>query len=243
MKTTIFIGSCDKSDHLLAIATILSRLGRKVLLVDATTSQWMSYRIGKWAEKIKIVSWSGFDVAVNIMNWEELEERTACSGESVFMYDDVIVDTDRVVFCEPQRWSEAEHRLLTQTMERYCVHKNIEWLHTFNIVQNEEEKLTFIPVMLRELDDDDFEFVAERYRSAFTHEWASAVISIPDDEVDWVAKLTYEYEEFIALHEYAKQTKIAWRQLCELIVGPIADKSWKQCLKTDRKGRTNYAAM
>ena len=43
MKKIAFIGSYDKTDFLLYVAKILTRMGKKVLIVDATITQKAKY--------------------------------------------------------------------------------------------------------------------------------------------------------------------------------------------------------
>ena len=67
MEQISFIGVNDKKDLLLNVAKVISKLGKKVLIVDATLMQRLRYIIPKISSIPTYVSeYDGVDVAVRI---------------------------------------------------------------------------------------------------------------------------------------------------------------------------------
>ena len=244
MAKGIFIGACDKSIHLIALATFLTRLGRKVLLVDATITQRLAYYTGlQQTRHISILNWNGIDVMGDTVNWADMEQGMERQGGDLSFYDDVIIDTDRSTFGNAKQWQAADVRFMTHTLERYALYRNIEWLQTVQLHDN-GEPLEFISLQLRSVDPDaEAAFIAELYHSGFSHRWVREPIAIAEGEQDWIAQMEHEHEGRFEAASYMRSTKRAWRALTECFTGELPDKVWKRCLRTEKKGRNRYAAM
>ncbi|MBN3527466.1 ParA family protein [Paenibacillus apiarius] len=244
MAKGIFIGACDKSIHLIALATFLTRLERKVLLVDATMTQRLGYYTGLQQKRhISILSWNGIDVMCNTTNWADMEQGLERHGGDLSLYDDVIIDTDRSAFGNAKQWRAADIRFMTHTLERYALYRNIEWLQAVQLHDN-GEPLEFISLQLRSVEPDaEAAFIAELYHSGFSHRWIREPIAIVEGEQDWAAQMGHEHEGRFEAASYMRSTKKAWRALTECFTGQLPDKVWRRCLKTGKKGRIRYAAM
>lgn len=67
MKTIGFIGGYDKLDFLLYVARILTLADKRVILIDATTTQKTKYVVPTISPtQSYITEFEGFDVAVRI---------------------------------------------------------------------------------------------------------------------------------------------------------------------------------
>ncbi|MBG9792676.1 CO dehydrogenase maturation protein [Paenibacillus dendritiformis] len=237
MTSAVFIGSMDKSEHLIAVCTLLARMQRKVLLIDGTRAQWGAYRVAGPNPSMNLIRWNGFDVLTGCSNLIDAFRILEREDEAPPSYDDVLVDTDSAVFFAPAQWAEADCRFLCQTPERYHIAKNKEWLAAFQRNQK-GEPLTFIPVLFRSVEPkSELAFVKELYQSGFEQIWSEASVVIPEDERDWSAKLGQEHAGTLRLQSFAPGTKSAWRELAEQIAGRLGDKEWRRCLKAKTKGR------
>lgn len=244
MTIGIFVGACDKSDHVVALATFLTRLEKKVLIVDATTTRRIGMEIGLLTQSpIPIMSWNGYDVLSGAVSWDDMFQLIEWHGGNVDSYEHIIIDTDRALFCNAEQWKQIDVRFLVQTMERYSLQKNREWLQAFQ-QQYDGEELEFVPVLLRSfMPQDEYEFMIEWYFSIFEHRWSREYIAIEEDERNWMARMSDIHEGQLQTHAYPRATKRAWRLLTEHFVGKLSERTWRQCLKTPKKGRMNHVAM
>ena len=75
MKTVGFIGAYDKTDLIVYIARILVALGKKVLVIDATTLQKAKYIVPAISPaKSYITDFEGIDIAVGLYNFTSIKE-------------------------------------------------------------------------------------------------------------------------------------------------------------------------
>ena len=73
MKTVGFIGAYDKTDLIVYIARILVALGKKVLVIDATTLQKAKYIVPAISPaKSYITDFEGIDIAVGLYNFTSI---------------------------------------------------------------------------------------------------------------------------------------------------------------------------
>lgn len=94
MKQVGFIGSYDKKDLLLYIGRVLTNIGRKVLIIDATMMQRMRYIVQNTSrnKSMTFVSeYLGIDVAVGFMN---LGQIAAYFKTNNLPYDLIMIDSD-----------------------------------------------------------------------------------------------------------------------------------------------------
>ncbi|MCG7407161.1 hypothetical protein MH117_07005 [Paenibacillus sp. ACRRX] len=243
MKLSYFVGACDKSDMLLGICTLLSRLNRRVLLVDAMSSPWLKYRNQTWLTKEKWSHWNGIDTVSAVMNWDELEELASGYNIQLSEYDDIFIDTDRVAFSEANLFIEAHARYIVQTVESHSLHRNLEWLTTFSLLHDTklDGKLQFI--ILHAVDKEQDQLYVEGLLHTSGYHSVSESVVIPYDESDWTAKMHNETEDMINVSIYARATKLAWRKIVESNFGPLADKVWRHCMKQPQKGTWLHNAM
>ncbi|GAV11547.1 hypothetical protein RQP50_13970 [Paenibacillus sp. chi10] len=245
MTIGIFVGACDKSDHVVALATFLTRLEKKVLIVDATTTRRIGTETGLFMQSQQpIMHWNGYDVLSGAISWDDMIQLLERHGSSVEGYDHIIIDTDRALFCNAEQWKQIDTRLLVQTMERFSLQKNREWLQAFQQQYDGDEELEFVPMILRSLmPEDEFAFMIEWYYSVFEHRWARECIAIEEDERNWTARMSDIQDGQLHASNYPRATKRAWRILTEHFTGKLTERAWKQCLRTPKKGRMKHVAL
>ena len=95
MKKIAFIGSYDKTDFLLYIAKIVTVLGKKVLIVDATIMQKAKYIVPVIRPTTTyITEFENIDVAVGFSDMDEIRGYLGLASENEFEYDYAILDID-----------------------------------------------------------------------------------------------------------------------------------------------------
>ena len=91
MEQIGFIGVYDKKDLLLNIAKVISKLNKRVLVVDATTMQRLRYIVPRISNVPTYVSeYDGVDVAIGFMNLNGIANYL---GKNID-YEYILIDTD-----------------------------------------------------------------------------------------------------------------------------------------------------
>ena len=96
MKQIGFIGAFDKKDLLINIGLVLTNLGKRVLVIDATTTQRNRYLVPNTSSNNSptyISDFKGVDVAVGFMNYMGIMQYL---GRQDLPYDFIFVDTDNI---------------------------------------------------------------------------------------------------------------------------------------------------
>ena len=92
MEQIGFIGVYDKKDLLLNVANLMSKLNKRVLIVDATIMQRLRYIVPKISATPTYISeYNSVDVAVGFMNLGGIANYL---GTNTINYDYVLIDTD-----------------------------------------------------------------------------------------------------------------------------------------------------
>ena len=95
MKRIGFIGGYDKTDLIINIAKILTVVGNRVLVVDATVPQKARYIVPVINPTLMyITEYEDIDVAVGFKREEDIKNYLGISGEMDSEYDIILVDTD-----------------------------------------------------------------------------------------------------------------------------------------------------
>jgi len=242
MRLIFFIGACDKSDLLLPASLILARMKRRVLVVDAMSSPWLTYRNNTWMNRTKWSNWQGIDTVSCIQHWDELNYLAAEAGESLEAYDDIWVDTDRVTFCEGERLINAHARFVIQTLDAGSLHRNLEWLNTFHLLHDTRLEGLLHFVVLQSIAAGPDRAYVEQYMQTAGF-MALDTLVIPYDERNWSARISNEYGEYTQLQRYPRVMRDGWRLLAEAAGGPIGDTEWKRAMKMSTKGQGYHEAM
>lgn len=244
MTMGIFVGACDKSDHVIALATFLTRMNFKVLVVDATTIGRIGTEVSMFTDaKAPLVNWNGFDILWEALSWNNMKQLLERCNMNLEQYDHIIIDTDRILFCNTSQWRQVDVRFMVQTMERYILQKNLEWMQAFQ-QQYDGDELEFVAILSRSiLPEAELNFIKEWYRSVFQHRWAREFIAFEEDERNWMARMSNIDSFYLHAANYPRSTKQAWRMLTEHYTDRLPNKIWKGCLKSPKKGWVGYAAM
>jgi len=92
MKKYVFFGGYDKTDLLLFLSKMAVLSDRKVLFIDATTSQKARYTVPTMSPTQKyITTFEDVDIAVG---FESMDDILTYTYEDTFNYDTIILDVD-----------------------------------------------------------------------------------------------------------------------------------------------------
>lgn len=243
MNIAYYVGACDKSDMLLAVAALLSRLERKVLLIDGTTLGWLKFRNGAWVTKEQWVAWNGWDCASGVRDWNEVEALVQALHIDLEGYDNIIIDTDQIDFYPAERFSSLDEKYLVLTAETSSIHRHLEWMMLYELQHQRDinDQLQFI-IMHAADPQEDRRYVEQVLTSAGVHSTREPLV-IPYEESDWIAKLRSDTRQTIELKLYARSTRDVWRELVESSAGPLTDKIWRTIIKRSLRGSRHHEAI
>lgn len=179
MKKIAFIGSYDKTDFLLYVAKIMSTMGKKVLLVDATIVQKAKYLVPViHPTRTYITEYETIDVAVGFTDMDEIRGYLGLASEDEFEYDYAILDIDTYDGYVNFNAKEAIKHFFVTSFDVYSLKRGIEALSGL------EEKIVLTKVlfskdMLPE-EDEYLEFLAMSCKI----EWEKEKIYLPFDRGD-----------------------------------------------------------
>ena len=178
MKKIAFIGAYDKTDLLLYIAKIFQVVGKRMLIVDATTLQKAKYIVPVInPTKTYVTEYESMDVAVGFESFEDISDYLGVENLDS-QYDVAFVDTDTYEGFEKFKLQEAEKSFFVTSFDIYSLKKGLE---VFGGLENNIKltKILFSKDMARE-EDEYLEFLAMNYNI----EWEKEKIYFPFERGD-----------------------------------------------------------
>lgn len=178
MRKVAFIGAYDKTDLLLYIAKIFQQLGKRILIVDATTLQKAKYIVPVINPTVTyITEFESMDVAVGFESFEDISDYLGVNSIET-LYDVVFVDTDNYEGYERFNLDSAEKKYFVTCFDVYSLKKGLEILSGFeNLVTL--TKVLYSKDMSKE-EDEYLEFLAMNYNI----EWEKEKIYFPFERGD-----------------------------------------------------------
>ena len=127
MKNICFIGAFDKLDLILYVAKILKTLGKKILVIDATTLQKSRYIVPTInPTKSYITRFEDIDIAVGFENYEEIERYIGYTEGQKIKYDYALVNIDEAELFENFNNEDTIKNYFTTSFELYSIRKGLE---------------------------------------------------------------------------------------------------------------------
>lgn len=128
MEQLGFFGAIDKKDLLLNVSKILTTLGKRVLIVDATYLQRMRYlipKVGDGKSVTYISEYAGIDVAVGFVNLPTIMQYL---NTNTMPYDYMLIDTDNIQTFNSYGLAFMKKLFFVTSYDRYEVNKAKEVL-------------------------------------------------------------------------------------------------------------------
>ena len=127
MKNVCFIGAFDKLDLILYIARILTELGKRVLIIDATQLEKSRYIVPTInPTKTYITSFCDIDVAIGFESYEEIKKYLGETDVLNVRYDYALVNVDNGnVFGNFNNVETIKNYFVT-SFELYSIRKGLE---------------------------------------------------------------------------------------------------------------------
>lgn len=154
-----FIGAYDKTSLILSIAKVLSKAGRKVLVIDSTIKQKCKYVVPAInPTKSYITEFDGIDVAVGFESLKEIEQYIGIDNAEELEYDIILIDTDTYEGTVSFALQSAEKLYYATSFDLYSLKKGIEIIKQLDIPLH-MTKLFYSKEMLKE-EEEYFDYLA-----------------------------------------------------------------------------------
>ena len=127
-----FLGSFDKKDILLNVAKILTELGKKVLIVDATLMQRLKYIVPNVSNNNSITyisEYQGIDVALGFMNFLQISQYL---GTTQIPYDLILIDSDNIQTMNSFAIPRLQKIFFVTSYDQYEISRMIETFQYYN---------------------------------------------------------------------------------------------------------------
>ena len=141
MKKIGFMGAYDKANFITYTAKVLSLLGYKILVVDASSIQKIKYIIPAInPTKSYITSFEDIDFAVGFESWKEIERylgiKFDTNDEEIKektndeMYDYILMDIDSTEKLESFNMEKADKNYFVTSFDLFSLKKGIDIFKT-----------------------------------------------------------------------------------------------------------------
>lgn len=129
MKKIGFIGAYDKIDLIIYIAKIFTCLGKKVLVVDATSIQKARYVIPVInPSRTYVTEYEEIDIAVGFKDLDDIKRYLGIPEDQDIGYDFVFVDTDSENGINNFKLEESVKNYFVTSFDAYSLKKGLEAL-------------------------------------------------------------------------------------------------------------------
>lgn len=159
MEKINFIGAYDKTDSIMYIAKILTEMGKKVIIVDATITQKSKYVIPTIENKNEyITNYSNIDFAIGFTNYSDIKTYLGMPQSAVFTYDYMFIDIDDSNLINNFDVYDSRKTYFVTSFDLYSLKKGVEVLKGLSL-PIEITKVYFSNLM-SQAEDDYFNYIA-----------------------------------------------------------------------------------
>lgn len=132
MEQIGYLGSFDKKDMLLNVGKVLTALGQRVLIVDATLMQRLKYIVPNVSSNNSITyisEYQDIDVAVGFMNLMGIAQYL---GNNQIPYDFILVDSDNIQTMNSFMIPKMNKIFFVTSYDQYEITRMIEIFQYYN---------------------------------------------------------------------------------------------------------------
>ena len=227
MKKIGFIGAYDKTDLILYVAKILTTLGKKVLMIDATINQKARYIVPVINPTLKYVTeFEEIDIAVGFETVEDIKQYLGLAENQDLEYDIALVDTDNYEGFNSFQLEEASKNYFVTSFDNYSLKKGLEVLAGLKEPLS-LTKIIFSKEILKE-EDDYLNFLSLGYKVI----WNEYRLYFPIENGD--LSVIYENQRVakIKFKKLSVQYKDGLAYLAEEILGNVSESNIRRAIKT-----------
>ncbi|NMO95955.1 hypothetical protein [Paenibacillus lemnae] len=213
MKQWVFGGVCDKSDFLKYVASVLSKSGSKVLLVDGTPDDIYQYSMGQTIDIPGIYEFFGFDIACGFDTMADVENQIRRTSEC--SYDYWLIDAGKPSFMNDDDWVKADDIIWVNNFSLSDLSKNSKWLIELSKGEQFQNHCACHSLLLNVVEDLTDDAYIDGLMSLTTVRWLGTPIRVPWDEHTYALKIENEHHARLKLKPLNRKYKRALAELIE----------------------------
>lgn len=184
MKNICFIGAFDKLDLILYISKILKKMGKEVLIVDATEQQKARYIVPTISPtKSYITRFEDIDIAIGFESYDEIDKYIGFTEEKKMSYDYALVNIDNQELFENYYNQDTLKNYFVTSFEVYSIKKGLETIRKIT----KPIPITKL-VFSREADEND-NYYLDYLSLGYKIIWEDNIINFPYDTQDLEAMI------------------------------------------------------
>lgn len=175
MEKINFIGAFDKTDMVMYVAKILVEMGKKVLIIDATTNQKTRYVIPAIDNNVNayVTNYLNIDMAVGFSDYNEIKKYLGMPETATFTYDYIFIDIDEPKLLASFEAYSANKSYFVTSSDLFSLKKGLEALRGTQIPLS-LTKIYFSNQMSK-AEDDYLNFLSLGYKI----QWQDEIIYFP----------------------------------------------------------------
>lgn len=201
MKLIQFVGTRNKTDFIIYFSHLLSKLDKRVLIIDQTQNQLFRHGYTRLDENQYLFDFQGIDILCGQSSWTEVKDSLLQSEESINSYDVVIVDMDTVDSVN-KLWPKFDDVFYVGDFDR--IHQQQDKLLIRNLLKstgsNELKRITFENNY--KMDSAYFEHILGEDIT-----WRSLDYLVESDDVSEELRIRMQHEQEITLNKLSRQYK------------------------------------
>ncbi|MHA0855275.1 hypothetical protein [Paenibacillus sp. CMAA1364] len=226
MKYALFIGVCDISDLLQYTCKVVTSLGRRTLLVDATKERFIQYATPTPQSDMRLIDFEGFDVASGYATLSELESSLMDNDP----YEHVIIHSNLPHFVNKDDLNKVEKKYVVSTMEKWNIEKTVELLEGYLDYPDKSGDEEFTKVILNRVETNIADDFLEHILANNPLRWSDKSFEFIYDEVDYATKINNQHHGLINIRKLSKHYKHNLHRITKEITG-IEDKPIRTAMK------------
>ena len=232
MKKIGFIGAYDKIDLVMYVGKILTVIGKKVLIVDATKVQKARYVVPVINPTIRyITEFEEMDIAIGFNGFEEIKKYFALSDEQEIQeYDYILIDADDSKGFENYNLEDAQKNYFITSFDVYSLKKGLDAFYEAKKTVN-LTKVLFSKTVDKE-EDDYLNFLSLGYKII----WSEQRIYFPFESGDLSVINENQRVAKIKFKKLSVPYKDGLSYLAEEILGDTSSSKIRKAIKTIEKG-------
>lgn len=223
MKKIGFIGAFEKTDLIVYIAKILTEIGKRVLIIDATVLQKARYIVPSVAQtKTYVTTYEEIDVAVGFREPIQLNEYF---GNLENSYDFILIDIDSLEMFKRFNMQNASKLYFVTAFDSFSLKRGL------GIIGHIDQNIQMTKILFERDIRDEYEEYLNLLSNSYSVEWRDESIYFPYDQGDLTAIIENQISAKINLKNLSEHYRESLQILVQDLEPDIRFSDLKKIIK------------